>query len=93
VLSSDIGGLPEIVSPGRTGLLFRAGDPDHLAQTVLRAWNNFEATGALGRAARADYLALYTAEQNYRQLLDIYQHVIRRRKGVPTIEASRAASA
>jgi glycosyltransferase involved in cell wall biosynthesis len=93
VLSSDIGGLPEIVNSGRTGLLFRTGDPTHLAQTALRAWNNIEATAALGRDARAEYLSLYTAERNYRQLMDIYEHTIRRTRGIPAIRKSRAASA
>jgi glycosyltransferase involved in cell wall biosynthesis len=93
VLSSDIGGLPEIVNSGRTGLLFRTGDADHLAQTALRAWNNVEATAALGREARAEYLSLYTAERNYRQLMDIYEHTVRRTRGITAIGKSRAASA
>jgi glycosyltransferase involved in cell wall biosynthesis len=93
VLSSDIGGLPEIVTSGRTGLLFRTGDPVHLAQTALRAWNNIETTAALGRDARAEYLSLYTAERNYRQLMDIYEHAVRRTRGVMVIGKTRAASA
>jgi glycosyltransferase involved in cell wall biosynthesis len=93
VLSSDMGGLPEIVTSGRTGLLFRAGDPDHLAQTVLLAWNSLEATGALGRAARDEYLSLYTAERNYRQLMDIYEQTIRRSRGVTVINKAKAVGA
>jgi glycosyltransferase involved in cell wall biosynthesis len=93
VLSSDIGGLPEIVSPGRTGFLFRAGDPGHLAQTALHAWNDSEATVALGRAARAEYLARYTADRNYRQLLDIYGLATGGRVEETELEESRAAHA
>jgi glycosyltransferase involved in cell wall biosynthesis len=93
VLSTDIGGLPEIVSAGKTGLLFRTGDPDHLAETASSAWNNVEATGALGRAARAEYLARYTAGRNYGQLVDIYDRAIHGRVDEPAIEKSRAANA
>ena len=93
VLASDIGGLPEIVSSGKTGLLFRAGDSDHLVQIAMRAWNNFEATGALGRAARADYLARYTAGRNYRQLMDIYERVVHAGVGEAVSEKTMAANA
>jgi glycosyltransferase involved in cell wall biosynthesis len=93
VLCSDIGGLPEIVSSGKTGVLFRTGDPGHLAQTALHAWNNFEATGALGRAARVEYQARYTPRQNYRQLMDIYERAIHSRADEPAAEKSRAAHA
>jgi len=80
VLSSDIGSLPEIVTPGKTGYLFRTADPVHLAQTARRAWVDFEITGSLGRLARAEYMARYTATQNYRQLIDIYERVIHAHK-------------
>lgn len=75
VLSSDIGSLPEIVTAGKTGYLFRTADPVHLAQMAQRAWTDFEITGSLGRLARAEYLARYTAAKNYRQLMDIYERV------------------
>ena len=36
VVSSDAGALPEIVLDGETGLLYRSGDPDHLARQIRR---------------------------------------------------------
>jgi glycosyltransferase involved in cell wall biosynthesis len=93
VVCSEIGSLPEIVSSGKTGLLFRTGDPGHLAQTALHAWNNFEATGALGRNARVEYQARYTPRQNYRQLMDIYERAVHGRAEEPVAEKSRAAHA
>ena len=35
VVASDVGGHKELIRPGETGLLFKAGDPDALAATVL----------------------------------------------------------
>jgi glycosyltransferase involved in cell wall biosynthesis len=36
VVASDVGGHRELIRDGETGLLFRAGSADSLAQTVLR---------------------------------------------------------
>ena len=36
VVASDVGGLPEIVKPGRTGWLVRPEDPEQLADTLSR---------------------------------------------------------
>ena len=93
VLSSDIGGLPEIVIPNRTGFLFRTGDADHLVQSAERAWNDVEATAAVGRTARAEYLARYTSGRNYRQLMDIYERAMHGHAAAPAILKSRAANA
>ncbi len=37
VIASDVGGHRELIRPGETGLLFRAGDPQALAETVVEA--------------------------------------------------------
>ena len=52
VIGSDIGGTPEIVRHEETGLLFRPGDSDHLAQQIKRVVND-----------RAAYVAYASAGQ------------------------------
>jgi PEP-CTERM/exosortase A-associated glycosyltransferase len=37
VIASDVGGHRELIRPGETGILFRAGDPQALAEAVLGA--------------------------------------------------------
>jgi glycosyltransferase involved in cell wall biosynthesis len=37
VIGADIGGIPELISDGETGFLFRAGDADSLANSLSRA--------------------------------------------------------
>jgi glycosyltransferase involved in cell wall biosynthesis len=37
VIGSDIGGIPEIIQPGKTGRIFRAGDVDSVAETLHSA--------------------------------------------------------
>ncbi|GGG29081.1 glycosyl transferase [Rhodococcoides trifolii] len=40
VIAADVQGLLEIIDDGRTGLLFRAGDPDDLARQLTRVHND-----------------------------------------------------
>jgi glycosyltransferase involved in cell wall biosynthesis len=69
VVASRLGGLAEIVEDGRTGRLFRPGDPDDL----LSAVRAIDRDGASMRPrARAEFEARYTADVSYRTLMRIY---------------------
>ena len=76
VIASRLGAMHEMVSDGRTGLHFAAGDADELARHVTWAWAHRDAMAEMGRAARAEYLRRYTAERNLEMLTGIYQDVI-----------------
>jgi glycosyltransferase involved in cell wall biosynthesis len=73
VIASDLGGMHEIVSHGRTGLLFRAGDADDLLARVYELLDSPELLAAMQVGCRAEYEAKYTPERNYQLLLDIYR--------------------
>ena len=73
VVASDIGAMREIVQHGKTGLHFRVGDPDDLAQKVTWAWSHPDEMRAMGIEARREYEAKYTAEKNYPLLMQIYE--------------------
>jgi len=83
VIASDIGVMREIVEDGRTGLHFKSGYPIDLAAKVKWAWANPERMREMGVAARAEYEAKYTAEQNYRMLMEIYERALCASKEVP----------
>jgi len=53
VIAHRIGGLPEIVEDGRTGLLAEPGDPASLAGAIARLLDEPGLATALGRAGRA----------------------------------------
>jgi len=75
VVAARLGAAQEIVSDGKTGLHFDAGDPDDLAQKVQWACSHPEEMDAMSRAARAQFGAEFTAERNYEKLLQIYEAV------------------
>lgn len=81
VICSALGSMKEIVTDGLTGLHFTPGDPVDLAEKVAQAWDSPLPMREMGAAARREYLARYTAEQNYSQLVGIYHEA--RRAGVP----------
>jgi len=78
VVASRLGAMAEIVEDGRTGLLFRPGDPEDLAAKVEWAWSHPKELREMGLEARKEYERKYTAEQNYQRLMEIYQKAIGR---------------
>lgn len=72
VIASNIGSIPEFVSHERTGLLFRAGDPHELAEKVRWVFDHPKQLREMRRAARHEYEEKYTAERNFRMLMDTY---------------------
>jgi glycosyltransferase involved in cell wall biosynthesis len=73
VVASRLGALAEIVKDGETGLLFEAGNAADLAQKMRFLLANEDLCLAMGRRARAEFEAKYTAARNYDLLMDIYQ--------------------
>jgi glycosyltransferase involved in cell wall biosynthesis len=76
VIASRLGAMEEIVSHGRTGLLFTPGNADDLAAKVAWAWDHPVAMATMGQAARAEYEAKYTPERNYAILMGIYERTL-----------------
>lgn len=76
VIAANIGAIAELVDSGRTGLLFRTGDKEDLIRQIEYADTHPDELWQMRRNARAEFEAKYTAEENYQQLLKIYQTAI-----------------
>ena len=72
VIASRVGAMAEIVDDGRTGLHFNPGDPDDLRAKVRWAWEHPDEIDRMAAEARREYEAKYTGEENYQQLMAIY---------------------
>ena len=57
VVATSVGGIPEIVVDGETGILAPAGDPDALAAAVLRLLKDRELRSTAGRRRTHSWLA------------------------------------
>ena len=72
VIASNIGAIAEVVDHGRTGLHFRPGDSEDLANQVESILANPDSLAQMRQEARAEFEAKYTAKENYQRLLEIY---------------------
>jgi glycosyltransferase involved in cell wall biosynthesis len=73
VVASDLGSLADLVSHGRTGRLFRAGNPASLLAEVEYLHEHPAELASLRQTARAEFEQKYAAERNHEMLLRIYQ--------------------
>jgi len=80
VIASDLGSMKELIQPGRTGVLFNAGDSAALSKTVLDLCNNPSAVAAMRPFARDEFLKKYGAARNHGMILDIYRNAIDHRE-------------
>jgi len=78
VVVSNIGGPAELVRDGETGLLFEPGNAEDLAAKLTRFVGDPDTCVNLGRAGRDEYLAKYTPETNYLQLMAAYEEAMER---------------
>lgn len=76
VIASRIGGIPELVDDGETGLLFEPGNVDDLADKIQTLWDNSDLCRRMGAAGRRKAERQYGAQTYYRQLAAIYDRAI-----------------
>lgn len=76
VIASRLGSMPELIEDGHTGLLFNPGSADDLAAKMAWAESHPEEMQRMGANARAEYVAKYTPDTNYEQLMTIYMAAV-----------------
>jgi glycosyltransferase involved in cell wall biosynthesis len=73
VVASRIGGIPEHVDDGRTGVLFTPGDHRELARALASLMGDRDALIAMGSAARAAALDRFSIQNRMDMYLDYYR--------------------
>lgn len=91
VIATNIGGLPEMVEHGRTGLLVEPRDVDGLANSIVELLSNSDRRRQMGLAGKAKLDRECSASVVANQTLEVYAHAIRDRghvlpKSIPTAE-------
>jgi glycosyltransferase involved in cell wall biosynthesis len=76
VVASNIGVTPELVSDGKTGLLFEAGNADDLAAKAQWLWDHPIDSKKMGQNALQLYKQVFASEIYYRNLIAVYKTVM-----------------
>jgi glycosyltransferase involved in cell wall biosynthesis len=75
VLASRVGGMPEIVEDGKTGMLFDKGDSAGLSAIAIQLASNAERCSAMGHLAREVHRSEYTTEKMAERIEAVYLSV------------------
>jgi glycosyltransferase involved in cell wall biosynthesis len=81
VIATDVGGLRDLIEPGRTGVLVPPADPEALAAAVQSFVAAPAQAAALGAAARDTIQARYSFDRMVGAFADLYQSALRTRHG------------
>jgi glycosyltransferase involved in cell wall biosynthesis len=76
VIGTNTGGTPEIIKDGRTGLLYRQGDPVHLADRIAELLANPTQAAEMGPSARQAAQSRFSVEQYVDGVEAIYRRIL-----------------
>ncbi|OQW33591.1 MAG: hypothetical protein A4E19_04190 [Nitrospira sp. SG-bin1] len=86
VIASRIGGLPDLIEHGRTGLLFPAGDAEALTECLRRIGNKEADTCNMAANALVSARERFSPQRHLDQLLEIYSDAIRNAQKAPNMQ-------
>ena len=73
LIATDLGFSAEAIENGVNGYKVPLNDINGFVNTVTKLWNDPEQCKSLGENARKDYESKYRPEDNYNQLIAVYQ--------------------
>lgn len=81
VITSPLGAMSELIDEKQTGMFFKSGDVQDLKAKVEWAWTHLDKVEQMSKEVRNEYEIKYTAERNYKLLMEIYRKAIGKFKG------------
>ncbi|QHI68065.1 glycosyltransferase family 4 protein [Tichowtungia aerotolerans] len=75
MIASALGNMNSIIQDGETGVFFKPGDAESLAEKIIWALTHQPSMVEMGVRARQVFDSNYTPEKNLGQLIDIYRSV------------------
>ena len=78
VVASRIGGIPELVTDGKNGLLFTPGDSKDLASKLNWLIQHPKETEEMGHRAHQRIKDSFSPEEHYKKLMNLYEGLIKK---------------
>jgi glycosyltransferase involved in cell wall biosynthesis len=79
-VGTRIGGIPEVVADGETGLLAGVNDPEGLADAIERLMADAALRREMGEAARRRVESDFSIEVHTRRMIDVYEQAMNERE-------------
>lgn len=76
VVATRVGGIPEVVAHGETGLLVPPGEPAALAAALVELLDNRKRAKAFGEAGRRRFETRFTADKMVGKFSDVYAQLV-----------------
>lgn len=73
LIATDLGFSSEAIKNGVNGYKIKLGDVEGFRRCILDLWNKPDLISQIGSNARLDYEHKYRPEDNYKQLIEIYE--------------------
>ncbi len=76
LLATNVGGIPEVVLDGATGLLVNAGDENALASGMLKLAEDSRLRASLGNSGRERVMAYFDPKVRAKRILTLYHNLL-----------------
>jgi glycosyltransferase involved in cell wall biosynthesis len=77
VVATNVGGIPEVITPGINGFLITAGDVKTLSSNIIQILTNTTLRKQMGRMSRQIAETRFNASKNAESLSDLFRQIIR----------------
>ena len=77
LIATDLGFSSEAIEDERNGYKVKLGDIEGFQKCITELWSKPELISKIGRNARVDYERKYRPEDNYKQLMKIYESLVK----------------
>jgi len=77
VVSTSVGGTPEIINNGRSGLLYRPGDYEQMAAAILNLYRQPALCSEIGNSGRERVAGHFSVDMMVRRYEELYRRVVR----------------
>lgn len=77
VVATNLGGLPELIDDGQGGLICRPDDINDLSEKIKKLYFDLDKIKQFGAYNRQKAIAEYSADKHYRQLIGIYESLVK----------------
>ncbi len=74
-VAAKVGGIPDMLTDKRDGVLFEKGNPEELKKAILQIWDEPVIAAVYGDNAREHARITHDADANYERLMEIYRTI------------------